>query len=174
MLPPLTNFHLRNWVDANREQWGPPAKLMLRGSDYITFVIRGPTSPADFHINPGEEIFYMIEGQVNFHFINADGNRDILAVRSGEMFLLPAGVPHSPHRLDGSVGLVIERKRRSGELDRQIWLCNRCNSILYEITYRFEGPDDAMRAVQEGTRILADESRRACAKCGSVDRINSF
>jgi 3-hydroxyanthranilate 3,4-dioxygenase len=110
----------------------------------------------------------MIEGQLNFKFINADGKRDALTVRSGEMFLLPAGVPHSPHRLDGSVGLVIERKRRADEFDRQIWFCDRCNAVLHEITYRFEEPDDAMRAVQEGTRILADATRRTCPKCGGA------
>jgi 3-hydroxyanthranilate 3,4-dioxygenase len=162
------NFSLNGWANANKEHWGPPAKLMLRGSDYITFAIRGPTSPKDFHINPGEEIFYMIEGQLNFNFINANGNRDVLAVHPGEMFLLPAGIPHSPHRLDGSLGLVIERKRRPDELDRQIWLCDRCNSVLYELTYRFEEPDDAMRAVQEGNRILTDATRRTCTECGAI------
>lgn len=168
MLPPLKNFKVMDWVQANKDNWGPPPKLMLEGSDYVSFVIRGPTNPADFHVNPGEEIFYMIEGQLNFKFINNSGKRDVLTVRSGEMFLLPAGVPHSPHRLDGSWGLVIERKRQSTEFDRQIWLCDFCNHVLYEISYRFEVPDDAMRAVQEGNKILADENRRTCVKCGTI------
>lgn len=36
---------------------------------------------------------------------------------SPQIFLLPAGVPHSPQRFADTVGLVIERRRLETELD---------------------------------------------------------
>ena len=41
-------------------------------------------------------------------------------IKEGEMFLLPAKVPHSPIRPEGSIGLVIERKRTK----------NACRSVF--------------------------------------------
>ena len=41
-----------------------------------------------------------------------DGKPADIPIREGEIFLLPPKVPHSPQRPAGTVGLVIERKRR--------------------------------------------------------------
>jgi 3-hydroxyanthranilate 3,4-dioxygenase len=174
MFPPLKNFNLQDWIKASKGNWGAPPKPIFEGSDYVSFVVRGPSTPRDFHINPGEEIFYMLEGELNFHYVDAHDKRNVLTVGPGEIFLLPANVPHSPQRLEGSWGLVIERKRRPGEFDRQVWLCEACNHILYETTYRFEVPADAMRAVQEGNNaLLVDVSKRTCRKCGTIFDLSS-
>ncbi len=61
-----------------------------------------------------------------------DGAISDLPIRAGEILLLPAGVPHSPQRFANSVGLVIERRRRNGELDGLQWYCERCQHLLYE------------------------------------------
>ena len=44
-------------------------------------------------------------------FIQEDGEKKAMKLGSGDMYLHPAKVPHSPARTEGSVGLVIERKR---------------------------------------------------------------
>ena len=45
------------------------------------------------------------------------GKRKNVPIREGEVFLLPARVPHSPQRGPGTIGLVAERKRKAEELD---------------------------------------------------------
>ena len=48
------------------------------------------------------------------------------------MFLLPAKIPHSPVRSEGSIGLVIERKRQEGQKDGLLWFSDKENALLYE------------------------------------------
>lgn len=61
-----------------------------------------------------------------------DGKPVDLPIKEGEIFLLPPNVPHSPRRPAGTVGLVIERQRREGELDGLSWYCESCGEKLYE------------------------------------------
>ena len=48
------------------------------------------------------------------------------------MFLLPPKVPHSPVRSEGSIGLVIERKRKKDDKDGLMWFSDTANELLYE------------------------------------------
>jgi 3-hydroxyanthranilate 3,4-dioxygenase len=43
-------------------------------------------------------------------------HRDII-IKQGEIFLLPAYIPHSPNRFENTVGFVMERRREEDELD---------------------------------------------------------
>ncbi|TMA08829.1 MAG: 3-hydroxyanthranilate 3,4-dioxygenase, partial [Deltaproteobacteria bacterium] len=117
MFPHLKNFNLKQWIEDNRANWGQ-RRTIWEDSDFIAFVTRGPNSRKDFHIDPGDEIFYQLEGDLNLHFINSQGKLEVALIQAGEMFLLPADVPHSPRRGDGSWTLVVERKRRPDEVDR--------------------------------------------------------
>ena len=94
-------------------------------------VVGGPNSRKDYHIDVGEEFFYQLEGDMNLRIMENGIPRDI-AINEGDIFLLPPNIPHSPQRLSDTVGLVIERKRRSGELDGFQWYCDNCHSLLYE------------------------------------------
>jgi 3-hydroxyanthranilate 3,4-dioxygenase len=40
-----------------------------------------------------------------------DGEFIDVPIKEGEIFLLPANMPHSPQRFENTVGLVIEQKR---------------------------------------------------------------
>ena len=57
MFPHLTGFNLRQWIDDNRGNWGQ-RRVIWENSDFIAFVTRGPNRRKDFHVNPGDEIFY--------------------------------------------------------------------------------------------------------------------
>ena len=45
------------------------------------------------------------------------GRPRTINIKEGEIFLLPARIPHSPQRYADTVGIVFERKRKPGELD---------------------------------------------------------
>ena len=65
-------------------------------------VHKGPTAGKQFHVNQGEEIFFQLEGELNCHYVTQAGEREVITLRPGEMFLLPGNVPHSPRREQGS------------------------------------------------------------------------
>ena len=165
MFPHLKNFNLKRWIEENRASWGQ-RRIIWEDSDFIAFVTRGPNSRKDFHIDPGDEIFYQLEGELSLHYMTADGKREVAAIKAGELFLLPANVPHSPRRREGSWTFVVERKRRPGEQDRFVWFCEGCNNKLYETSLRFDDPTDAVKKATDA--IKADEKLRTCRGCGET------
>lgn len=165
MFPHLKNFNLKKWIDENRGNWGQ-RRIIWEDSDFIAFVTRGPNSRKDFHIDPGDEIFYQLEGELNLHYMTSENKHEVAHIKAEELFLLPAKVPHSPRRREGSWTLVVERKRHSGEQDFFVWFCEGCGNKLYETTVRFNDPTDAVKLATD--RIKADEKLRTCSECGQV------
>ncbi len=165
MFPHLKNFNLKQWVDENRRNWGQ-RRMIWEDSDFIAFVTRGPNSRTDFHIDPGDEIFYQLEGELNLHYMTPEQKHEIAVIKEGELFLLPANVPHSPRRGEGSWTFVIERKRRPDELDRFVWYCEGCGTKLYETTVRFDDPSDAVKTANESMK--SNKELYTCPRCGQV------
>jgi len=130
MLPPI-NF--KNWIDKNRHLLKPPVgnQVVYEDTEFIIMVVGGPNTRKDYHIDEGEEFFYQLEGRMVLRIIENKKPKDI-NINEGEIFLLPPKVPHSPQRFENTVGLVIERKRRKGELDAFQWYCDACHTLLYE------------------------------------------
>ena len=91
--------------------------------------------------------------------------RDI-PIRAGEIFLLPPKVPHSPQRKADTVGLVIERQRREGELDRFQWYCDDCHAKIYEESVQLTDIVAQLPPIFE--RFWKNEANRKCDGCGSV------
>jgi len=58
-----------------------------------------------------------------------------IPIHEGEIFLLPANIPHSPQRKAGTVGLVLERERLPNEIDGLRWYTNDSTAVLYEETF---------------------------------------
>jgi 3-hydroxyanthranilate 3,4-dioxygenase len=129
----LEPFNLRRWIDDNRHLLKPPVgnKQVYTDSEFIVMVVGGPNSRKDFHVDPGEEFFYQLEGAITLATMQ-DGRRVDLEIREGDIFLLPPNMPHSPRRPADTVGLVIERVRRAGERDGFQWYCESCHTKLYE------------------------------------------
>ena len=120
----LQAFNLQQWIDANRSLLRPPVgnKRVFRDGDFIIMVVGGPNARKDYHVDPGEEFFYQLEGDMVLRTMQAATPVDV-PIRAGEVLLLPPKVPHSPQRSANTVGLVIERARRTGELDGFQWYC---------------------------------------------------
>jgi 3-hydroxyanthranilate 3,4-dioxygenase len=103
-------FNLQKWIDDNRDLLKPPVgnkNLYVDAGDYIVMIVGGPNARKDYHYNETEELFYQLEGDINVR-IQEEGKAVDVPIKAGEMFLLPAKMPHSPVRSEGSVGLVIE------------------------------------------------------------------
>jgi 3-hydroxyanthranilate 3,4-dioxygenase len=164
MLPHLKAFNLQQWIDENRADWGQ-RRVIWQDSDFIAFVTRGPNRRKDYHINPGDEIFYQLEGELNLHYLKEE-RHELAVLRPGDIFLLPRNTPHSPRRADGSWTYVVERQRGREEIDRFIWPCENCGNNLYEARVRFDDPGDAVKTATDA--LKSDPSLATCKNCGQV------
>ena len=129
-----THFNLKKWIDDNRHLLKPPVgnkNLYVESEDYIVMIVAGPNARKDYHYNETEELFYQIEGEILVK-TQQNGKLVEIPIKAGEMFLLPAKIPHSPIRSEGSIGLVIERKRTKEQKDGLLWFSDSANELLYE------------------------------------------
>jgi len=162
----LQALNLHRWIDEHRDLLKPPVgnKMVWQDTEFLVMVVGGPNQRKDYHVEDGEEFFYQVEGDITLRVMEENGPRDI-AIREGEMFLLPAGVPHSPQRPAGTVGMVIERKRRSGELDHLRWYCEQCGDVLHDASFELVDLGTQLKPVIEN--FYTDQSLRTC-RCGAV------
>ena len=160
-------YNLKAWIDENRHLLKPPVgnKMVWQDSEFLVMVVGGPNRRKDFHVEDGEEFFYQVEGDITVRVMEDGGPRDI-QIKEGEIFLLPAHVPHSPQRPAGSVGLVIERQRKVGELDHLRWYCEDCGEVLHDASFQLEDLASQLKPIIE--QFYATESQRTCKKCKAV------
>ena len=163
----LTPINFQQWIDANRHLLRPPVgnKVVYSDSEFIIQVVGGPNSRKDFHVDPGDEFFYQLEGRMVLRVVQDRRVTDV-TILAGEIFLLPAQIPHSPQRLPDSVGLVIERRRRPGELDGLQWYCDNCSNLLYEEYFPLTNIETNFQPVIE--RFFSSLSLRTCKRCHAV------
>jgi len=127
-------FSFKEWIDDNRHLLKPPVgnrQVYIDNEDFIVMVVGGPNNRKDFHYNETEEFFYQLEGDIIVRVVDEGQMKDI-SIKEGEIFLLPAKVPHSPQRPANTVGLVMELHRKHGEKDGFMWFCENCNEKLYD------------------------------------------
>jgi 3-hydroxyanthranilate 3,4-dioxygenase len=161
-------LHLKSWIEENRHLLKPPVgnKLVWKDTEFNVMIVGGPNTRKDYHVDPGEEFFYQVEGDMVLKIVEEDGTPRDIAIREGEMFLLPAGVPHSPQRFPNTVGMVVERARRSEERDHLRWYCERCGAVLHDESFHCTDLGTQLKPIIE--RFHADAALRTCRKCGAV------
>jgi 3-hydroxyanthranilate 3,4-dioxygenase len=161
-------FNLQAWIEEHRHELKPPVgnrNLYTEAGDYIVMIVAGPNARKDYHYNETEELFYQLEGDITVR-IQEDGQAVDIPIRQGEMFLLPARVPHSPMRSEGSIGLVIECKRRPEDTDGLMWFCDSCNTKLHESFFHLTNIEkDFLPRFRE---YYGSETMRTCPNCQSV------
>jgi len=164
-MSPLTAFNLHAWIEAHREFLKPPVcnAQVFHESDFIIMVVGGPNSRTDYHDDPGEEFFYQLEGDMLLKTMQDGEPRDI-AIRAGEILLLPKHVPHSPQRFANTVGLVIERQRAPEERDGFLWYCEHCHTQLYAEYLHVSDIVTQLPPVFE--RFYTSVAHRTCKHCG--------
>lgn len=160
-------FNLQQWVDEHRHLLKPPVgnKCIVDG-DFIVMIVGGPNQRTDYHVEEGPEFFHQLEGEMVLK-IQEDGKVRDIPIKAGEMFYLPPKVPHSPQRMAGGVGLVIERKRRAGEKDGLLWYCEKCNHPLFSEYFELENIETQFQAVFD--RFYSSVENRTCPDCGHLN-----
>ncbi|MCW3123395.1 MAG: 3-hydroxyanthranilate 3,4-dioxygenase [Flavipsychrobacter sp.] len=167
-MPVRRPFNLSGWIEDNRHLLKPPvgnACVYQDAGDFIVMIVGGPNSRKDFHYNEGEELFYQLEGDIVVR-IQEDGKIVNIPIKQGDMFLLPGRTPHSPQRGPNTVGLVLEVKRKSEEMDGFLWFCENCDEKLYEEYAHIT--DIVAQLPPIMNRFYSDEDKRTCKKCGTV------
>jgi 3-hydroxyanthranilate 3,4-dioxygenase len=152
----LSPHNVRAWTDEHRDQLKPPVgnKMVWQDTEFLVMVVGGPNRRKDYHVEEGEELFYQVEGDITLR---------------GEIFLLPPRIPHSPQRPEDTVGMVVERVRKPGELDHLVWFCDGCGETLHDASFELRDLGMQLKPIIEG--FYSDETLRTCKKCGDVMQV---
>jgi 3-hydroxyanthranilate 3,4-dioxygenase len=170
-MPIRRPFNIQEWITTNRDLLKPPVgnkNLYVESGDYIVMMVGGPNARKDYHYNETEELFYQLEGDIEVG-IQEDGQAVTIPIKQGEMFLLPAGVPHQPRRGPNTVGLVIEVKRETLE-DGLQWYCENCNNLLHE--YKFHLTNIEKDFIPRFREFYSSLEYRTCKKCAHVMEVD--
>lgn len=164
----IAPINLTRWIADNEHLLKPPVgnKTLYVGADFIVQVVGGPNARTDFHVDPYEEWFHQLRGTMHVDLV-VDGTPETVEIREGETWLLPGGTPHSPQRPQaGSVGLVVERVREEGTLERFQWYCPSCSALVHEVELQVR--DIVADLPPVFSAFYADEQARTCGSCGTV------
>jgi len=146
---------------------GKGRRVLWQDSESLAFLSSGRKERKDFHTDPSDEVTLQLSGVQNLVYLDADGKQKTAVINTGQMLLCPAGVPHSPRVSDDAWFIVFERKRKSGETDRFLWLCDRCGEKVYEVSVEVgDYRQDPVSQVHQ--KFYGDEALRTCKACGAV------
>lgn len=165
-------FNLSKWIEENRSLLKPPVgnqQIYKENDDFIVMIVGGPNARKDFHYNESEELFYQLEGDITLRIQNENNEVEDIAIKEGDMFLLPSKVPHCPVRPANTIGLVIEVYRKHGQIDGAQWFCEKCNHKLFEKYFPLE--DIVVQLPLVMNEFYESEELRKCERCGEVMEI---
>lgn len=159
-------INLSAWIEENRALLQPPVgNVCLHNSHFLVMVVGGPNARSDYHVNPGEELFFQVQGDIVLKILDDGKPRDV-PIKQGELFLLPAKVPHSPQRPAGTVGLVVEQPKAHSEDHHLRWFCKGCGGLLHDVAFQ---PVDLGKQIKAMlAEFNASVALRTCKGCGMV------
>ena len=161
---PIVNLMDRvRHLDASGER----VSVLWQEPESLVFVARGREYRSEFHINPSDEVMFQIKGEMRLHYRTPEGKEDVAVIPEGSAIHTPAGIPHSPRFPPDAFAMILERKRRPGEIDRFQWFCPKCDHLLHEES--FVVADYAADPVTKAYRnFFYNERHRTCSECGNV------
>ena len=168
-MPPTFPMPVADLLAVARElgESGQQVRVLWQENESLAFVARGRDYRSEFHINPSDELMYQIAGTMRLHYRTPEGKEEVAVLTEGSVVYTPAGTPHSPRFPSDTYALIVERKRRPGEVDRFQWFCPKCDALLHEEQFVVE--DYRADPVSKAYRSFYDsEEARTCSKCGEV------
>tara|TARA_R110000787_G_scaffold262425_1_gene368044 strand:+ start:318 stop:629 length:312 start_codon:yes stop_codon:yes gene_type:complete len=75
----------------------------------ITTRLHWTDQPYVWHINDGEEVFAVLDGQVDMHY-REDGDEKVVTLEAGDVFFAGIGCEHVAHPKGEARILVVERE----------------------------------------------------------------
>ncbi|WP_299455780.1 3-hydroxyanthranilate 3,4-dioxygenase [uncultured Microscilla sp.] len=169
-MKPFNVHNLLQWVEENKDELKPPVcnKEVYPGGDFIVMVIGGPNLRKDYHYNEGPEFFYQIKGDITLKVIEEGEFKDVV-IKEGEMYLLNPKVPHSPQRPEGTVGLVIEEKRKDYQTDGFQWYCDSCGHKLHDEYFKLVNIEKQLP--ETFAKFNGNVELHKCSNCGDVLKV---
>jgi 3-hydroxyanthranilate 3,4-dioxygenase len=162
----LAPLNLHAWVEEHRHLLRPPVgNQAIWNSNFLVMVVGGPNQRTDYHVNPGEELFYQLEGDIVLKIIDGGVPREV-PIKQGDLFLLPSRVPHSPQRPANTVGLVVEQPKAFTEEHHLRWYCRGCNAVLHDVAFQPVDLGKQLKAIIE--EFNGSPELRTCKSCGAV------
>jgi len=163
-------LNLTKWVEENKDALQPPVcnKEVYPSGDMIVMIVGGPNLRKDYHYNETPEFFYQIKGDMVLKIIENGAFKDI-SIREGEIYLLNAKIPHSPQRPAGTVGLVIEERRKAQDIDGFQWYCENCGHKLHDEYFKLTNIEKQLPETFE--RFNNNTALHKCSNCGHILQI---
>jgi 3-hydroxyanthranilate 3,4-dioxygenase len=173
--------NLKSYVESVRATLKPPVsnKILFDGDQIKVMVVGGPNQRKDFHVEKGEELFYMLIGDMDLDIME-NGMRKRIHISEGNFFLLPSCVPHSPQRYADTIGIVFERERSADELDCLRWyvpddaIGGGGDEVLYEEVFNCTDLGTQLKEVIDRFNTMQSNNNITKPKTIDNDTINYF
>ncbi len=165
----LRAFNLQKWIEENRDKLKPPVgnAQVWEDGEFMVTVVGGPNQRRDYHDDPTEEFFYQLKGDIALRVMEEPGKPPKeIAIREGDVFLLPKHMRHSPQRGADTVGLVIEMPRPEDSVDAFEWYCPNCHHLVHRAEVRLQSIVRDLPPIFE--KFYGSEELRRCKTCGTV------
>ena len=164
-------FNLMKWIDDHKDEFKMPVmnrQFYVDSEDVIVFVSLGPNTRNDYHVNPTEELFYQLKGDIALRVRPLDGSdpHDVI-IKEGEMYLLPRNVPHRPQRPEGTIGLIVEFPRPVETKDQLRWYCPDDIHLVHQAEFRLKHIDEDLHKIMDDF-WNGPEEIRTCKETGKV------
>jgi len=155
------------WLEENSKFFLPPVcNKMMHNDQLKVFFVGGPNQRKDFHLEEGEELFYMRKGNMELPILEQGAIRTV-KIREGDVFLLPGRIPHSPQREADTVGLVVERERLETETDGLRYFVGESTDILFERWFHCEDLGSQLKPIID-EYFASEEHKTGQPKADSV------
>jgi len=162
----LIPIDLKETVE-NVKTEGKGRRVLWQDSESLAFLSSGRRERKDFHTDPSDEVTLQLSGVQNLVYLTPEGKQQTAVIKAGQMLLCPAGVPHSPRVEEDSWFIVFERKRKAGEKDQFMWICENCGDKVFEVSVEVgDYRQDPVSQVHR--KFYGDQSLRTCKKCATV------